>query len=63
MPKHFYEKRINLLKVDPRFVDDENELVKAAVIGRAWKMDHDLVRLLLSDADIKAQFFDEIDVP
>ena len=61
MPKHFHEKLINLLKTDPRFVDDEGELVKAAVMDRAWKIDHDLVRLLLGDADIKAKFFDEIE--
>ena len=61
MPKHFHEKLIKLLKTDPRFVDGEGELVKAAVIDRTWKMDHDLVRLLLGDADIKAKFFDEIE--
>ena len=61
MPKYFHEKLINLLKTDPRFIDDEGELVKAAVIDRAWKMDHNLVRLLLVDADIKAKFFDEIE--
>ena len=61
MPKHFHEKLINLLKTDPRFIDDEGELVKAAVIDRAWKIDHDLVRLLLRDPDIKAKFFDEIE--
>ena len=61
MPNCFHEKLTNLLKTDPRFVDDEGELVKAAVMDRAWKMDHDLVRLLLGDADIKAKFFDEIE--
>ena len=61
MPKHFHEKLINLLKTDPRFVDDEGELVKAAVIDRAWKIDHDLVRLLLREPDIKAKFFDKIE--
>ena len=61
MPNHFHEKLTNLLKTDPRFVDNEGELVKAAVMDRAWKIDHDLVRLLLSDADIKAKFFDEIE--
>ena len=61
MSKGFNEKLIELLKTDPRFVDDEGELVKAAVIDRAWKIDHALVRLLLADADIKAKFFDEID--
>ena len=61
MPKNFNEKMIELLKTDARFVDEEGELVKAAVIDRAWKIDHDLVRLLLGDADIKAKFFDEIE--
>ena len=60
MPNNFNEKLINLLKDDPRFVD-EDELIKPAVIDRAWKIDHDLVRLLLSDEDIKAKFFDEIE--
>ena len=61
MPNHFHEKLTNLLKTDSRFVDDEGELLKAAVIDRTWKIDHDLVRLLLADADIKAKFFDEIE--
>ena len=60
MPKHFHEKLINLLKTDSRFVK-EGELIKAAVIDRAWKIDHDLVRLLLREPDIKARFFDEIE--
>ena len=61
MPKNFNEKLIALLKTDSHFIDEEGELVKAAVIDRAWKIDHGLVRLLLGDADIKAKFFDEIE--
>ena len=61
MPKNFNEKMIELLKTDVRFIDEEGELVKAAVIDRAWKIDHDLVGLLLGDADIKTKFFDEIE--
>ena len=61
MPKGFDEKLIALLETDARFVDDEGELVKAAMIDRAWKIDHALVRLLIRDADIKAKFFDEIE--
>jgi len=57
----FNTKLINLLKTDPRFVDDEGELVLAAVQDRAWKIDHGLVKLLLSDKEIKAKFFDEIE--
>ena len=57
----FNDKLINLLKTDPRFIDEDEELIIAAVQDRAWKIDHDLVRLLLSDAEIKEKFFDEID--
>ncbi len=57
----FNTKLINLLKTDPRFVDDDGELVLAAVQDAAWKIDHALVRLLLSDPEIKAKFFDEIE--
>jgi len=61
MIKSFNDKLTELLKTDPRFVDDEGELVKAAVIDRAWKIDRELVKLLLSQPDIKAKFFDEIE--
>ena len=61
MAKSFSEKLIKILKTDSRFVDDEGELVKAAVIDRAWKIDRDLVKLLLSEPEIKKKFFDEIE--
>ena len=61
MPENFNQKLINLLKTDPRFVDEEGELVRAAVVHWAWQIDHDLVRLLLGDPEIKAKFFDEIE--
>lgn len=56
----FHTKLINLLKTDQHFVDDEGELVLAAVQDAAWKIDRALVKLLLSDKEIKAKFFDEI---
>lgn len=59
----FNAKLINLLKTDPRFTDDAGELVIAAVQDRAWKIDRDLVKLLLSDKEIKARFFEEIEEP
>jgi len=57
----FNTKLIDLLKTDPRFVDDEGELIIAAVQDRAWKIDRDLVKLLLSYKEIEAKFFDEIE--
>jgi adenine-specific DNA-methyltransferase len=56
----FNTKLIDLLKTDPRFVDDEGELLIAAVQDRVWKIDHDLVKLLLSDKEIKDKFFEEM---
>ena len=61
MPKNFNQKLTNLLKTNPRFVDEEGELVTAAAINSAWQNDHDLVKLLLSDKEIETKFFDEID--
>ena len=61
MSKSFNNKLIELLKTDVRFVDTEGELIKAAVVDRAWKIDHQLVELLLGDTDIKEKFFDEIE--
>ncbi len=57
----FNNKLTDLLKTDPRFVDDEGEIVLAAVQDAAWKTDRDLVKLLLSDKEIKAVFFSEIE--
>ncbi len=57
----FNSKLIDLLKTDHNLVDDEGELLIAAVQDRAWKIDHDLVKLLLSEKEIKAKFFDEIE--
>ena len=61
MPKIFNEKLINLLKTEPRFVDDTGELIPAAVRDHAWQLDHGLIRLLLTDKEIKAKFFDDIE--
>jgi adenine-specific DNA-methyltransferase len=55
-----YEKLVELLKTDRRFVDDDGELVLAAAQDSAWKMDHALVKLLLSDQKIGAMFFDDV---
>ena len=62
MPKEtFNEKLIALLKTHSDFVDESGELLPAAVKNHAWQLDHNLIRLLLSDPKIKSTFFDEID--
>ena len=54
MPKvNFNEKLIALLKTDPNFVDESDELLLAAVKDHAWQLDHNLIRLLLSDPKYK----------
>ena len=62
MPKQsFNEKLIARLKTNRDFVDESGELLPAAVKDHAWKLDHSLIKLLLSDPEIKSTFFDEID--
>ena len=57
----FNTKLTNLLMTNPNFIDDEGELLLAAVQDSAWKIDHALIKLLLSDEEVKSKFFDEID--
>ena len=59
--QNFNEKLIALLKTNPDFTDESDELLPAAVKDHAWKLDHNLIRLLLSDPQIKSTFFDKID--
>ena len=59
--ENFNEKLTALLKTYPDFLDDTGELIPAAVRDHAWRLDHDLIKLLLTDEAIKATFFDEID--
>ena len=59
--ENFNEKLIRLLKDNPDLLDDAGELIPAAVRDHAWRLNHDLIRLLLTDNEIKAKFFDEID--
>ena len=61
MPKeNFNEKLTGLLKTNPDFLDDADELIPAAVRDHAWRLDHNLIKLLLTDDEIKTTFFDEI---
>ena len=61
MPTNFHQRLIDLLKTDDRLLDEGGELITAAIHSLARQLDHDLVRLLLSDDEIKAKFFEEID--
>ena len=61
MDNSFNQELIELLKKDGRFIDEDGELLKSAVIDAAWKFDKGLVKLLLSDKPTKDKFFDEIE--
>ena len=60
MSKNFDKKLIKLLETGRRWTDQNGKLIKRAVIDRAWRTDPKLVRLLLSDPEVKAKFFDKI---
>ena len=57
----FNTKLINLLKTDQRFIDEDGEIILAAIQDKAWKIDHTLIKFLLSDSEIKGEFFEEIE--
>ena len=57
----FDKKLIKLLESNPDFVDEAGELHRANVRERAWKLDHDLIKLLLKDKEIETKFFKEIE--
>ncbi len=59
--ENFDKKLIKLLESNPDFVDDAGELLRANVTDRAWKLDHNLIKLLLKDKEVEAEFFKEIE--
>lgn len=59
--ENFNQKLTALLKKNPDFLDEVGELIPAAVRDHAWRLDHDLIKLLLKDEEIKATFFDEVE--
>ena len=57
----FDTKLIKLLESNSDFVDDSGELHLAKVRSRAWELNHELIKLLLTDDAVEAKFFTEID--
>jgi len=58
--KSFNDTLTELLKKDSRFIDENNELIRAEIINEALKIDKDLISILLSNKEIKDKFFTEI---
>ena len=59
--QNFNEKLIALLKTNPDFTDESDELLPAAVKDHAWKLDPNLIKLLLKDKEVETEFFKEIE--
>ena len=57
----FNEKLIACLKTDARFVDNAGKFIPAAAKDSAWKLDTALIKCLLSEPELKAKFFTEIE--
>ena len=57
----FDRKLIKLLESNPDFVDEAGSLHRANVRERAWKLDPDLIKLLLTDKEVESKFFKEIE--
>ena len=57
MSKEKFDKKLTKqLESNSAFVDEAGELVRANVTDRAWKLDPDLIKLLLTDKEIEAKF-------
>ena len=62
MPKqNFNEKLTTLLKTHPDFLNEAGELIPAAVRDHAWQLNHNLIKLLLTDKEVETKFFKEIE--
>ena len=60
MINKFEEKLNKLFKKEPRFVDQEGDLLTNTIIDSAYKADSKLIELLISEKDIKETFFTKI---
>ena len=58
--ERFDEKLTELLKTNPEFVDGTGDLLRDKVKHSAWRFDHDLINLLLTDKEVEVKFFEEI---
>lgn len=58
---NYYDSLIALLKQDSRFFTENGIFLRNAVYEAAMQMDAELIKLLLTDDVIKAQFFTDID--
>lgn len=60
MKENILDKVANLLKSNSNYITEDGELLKAKVYSDIMTMNEDLLKLLLSDEDIKKTFFTNI---
>lgn len=60
MTNKFEEKLNTIIKKEPRFLDQEGDLLTNTIIDSAYKADSKLIELLISDKEIKDKFFTKI---
>lgn len=58
---NLFESLVEVIKKDERFFSDEGTLLRNKLYESAMNMDADLIRLLLSNSDLKERFFTEVD--
>ena len=57
----FFKTLEELLKKDERFISTDGKIMRNAVFEASNKMDEKLLKLLMSNSDIKKTFFKNID--
>ncbi len=61
MKEKSYDKIIGLIKSKEKYVSNDGEVLKAKVYEDVMAMDKDLIKLLISDSEIRESFFVDID--
>ena len=52
----FDELLTDILKKDQRFIDDKGELISSEIVTQALESDKELIKILLSDEEVKKKF-------
>lgn len=58
---NFYDKLLNILKQDERFIATDGTFLRNAVYEAAMKMDAPLIKMLLENEETAAKFFTDVD--
>ena len=59
--QNLHAKLTEALKPERDYFDEAGELLRARLIDHAYKLNHNLIRLLLTDNEVTEEFFEEIE--